>query len=390
VIADAVGRDKLIRRFTREVKYQSALPAELFIPIVRADLDGERPSFLMPLAQANLREHILTTRRATQIPMEALLQILESLDWLHEHGFVHRDVKPENVLLHDGRWKLSDFGLILPPSEATERFTTVHGFFTELYCAPEQRRDFRNAGVPADIYSYGCILHDVWDGTARVPYQQCTTNGPMAVVIERCTEVDPKKRFKSIDGLRDALLTVHATPLGLETTPQAKEWVDNIAAGSVTQSDQLRDLCRFLQQTERGVAWPVFAALSEDALQAMHNVDGDRWAELAAVYCEWAHGGFDFDYCDVVVRRLVSIFMLGSIGTKAAAALAAAELGRSHNRWFVMWRVVEMCGKGLDDRVAERIAVEILASEAQTNFRACADVIGNSIDVYHPKIATLL
>jgi eukaryotic-like serine/threonine-protein kinase len=136
--------------------------------------------------------------------------------------------------------------------------------------------------------------------------------------------------------------------------------------------------------------WPVYAALSEDVFQVLHAVDAERWTELAKLYCAWARGGFDFDYCDVVVRRLQQLFRLGSISVRAEAALAAAELGRSHNRWFVMWRVIEMCGKGIDEPTAQRLVIEILASEAQGNLIACAEVIGNTIEVYHPKIAALL
>jgi eukaryotic-like serine/threonine-protein kinase len=255
-ILDAVGQDKLVRRFRREVKYQSNLPRELFIPVLSADFDSETPSFVMPLADTSLAHEIVAQKKQGCVPFDALLNVLESLEWLHMHDFVHRDVKPENVLFHEGRWKLSDLGLILPPTDKTERFTTVHGFFTELYCAPEQRRDFREATVASDIYSFGCILHDIYDGSARVPYQQATSKVPMGVVIERCTELDPKKRFRSVDGLRDALVTVHATPSDVQATPQAREWVARIEGGRypklTTYAIYRASSCRQTHQTMSG------------------------------------------------------------------------------------------------------------------------------------------
>ncbi len=390
-IVNAVGREKLVRRFSREVKYQSNLPHELFIPIISFDLDSDAPSFLMPLAEANLASEIRISRLAGTIPFQALLDILDSLEWLHEHDFVHRDVKPENVLFHEGRWKLSDFGLILPPSDKTERFTTYHGFFTEMYCAPEQRRDFKDASFASDIYSFGCVLHDIYDGGARVPYQQARCGSSLGALIERCTEIDPKKRFRSVKGLRDALVTVHAAPTNVEPTPQAKEWVRRLESGEVTTPEHIDEMARFLSQANsRDEVWPVYAALSEDVLAALHRISTERWSELAKLYCAWARGGFDFDYCDVVARRLVAIFNQGSIGLRADAALAAADLGCSHNRWFVMWRVIEMCGHALDEPTAQRIVIEILAAEEQRNFTACAEVINNTIDVYHAKIAAIL
>src|SRR5678816_1631144 len=97
-----------------------------------------------------------------------------------------------------------------------------------------------------DSYSFGCILHDVYDGGTRVPYQQATSKSQMAMIIERCTDIDPKKRFRSVQGLRDALLTIHATPDDLQATPQAKEWVARLEAAQFSNSDQVRDLGRFL------------------------------------------------------------------------------------------------------------------------------------------------
>ncbi|QSV74519.1 MAG: protein kinase family protein [Aphanizomenon flos-aquae KM1D3_PB] len=47
-------------------------------------------------------------------PLEALSDILNALEELHFLGYVHRDLKPQNILFHQGRWKLSDFGLVLP------------------------------------------------------------------------------------------------------------------------------------------------------------------------------------------------------------------------------------------------------------------------------------
>ena len=397
-IVKAVGRDRLLLRFRREVKYQSSLPDDLFIPVLAANLETDTPWFIMPLAESNLATEIVRCRAAGEIPLEALRHILESLSWLHERDFVHRDIKPENVLLHQGRWKLSDFGLILPPDDKTATLTTMHGFGSEKYCAPEQRMEFKKATAASDIYSFGCVLHDVYDGSARLPYQKVSCKGPMCVVIERCTELDPKKRFKSADGLLDALLTVHAAPIDVEPTPQAKELAERLEAMKPLTPGELTQLVKFLekslQEGKREDAWPVFAALSEDAFAFLSAADIDltteHWPDIARSYCEWARGGFPFEYCDVVARRLKYIFSTGHLAIKAEAAMAAAELGRSHNRWFVMGTLLEMCGHGLETNTAQRIAVEILATESQSNFKQCATVIHRTVHEYHPLIAAVL
>ena len=84
--------------------------------------------------------------------------------------------------------------------------------FTE-YCAFRSSiRDFKRVTAAADIYSFGCILHDLFDGARRVPYQRQSCPGPVGAVIEKCTDPDPNKRFKSIDELRGALFWALSQP----------------------------------------------------------------------------------------------------------------------------------------------------------------------------------
>jgi hypothetical protein len=108
---------------------------------------------------------------------------------------------------------------------------------------------------------------------------------------------------------------------------------------------------------------------------------------MTSDYCQWiAETGFDFAFCDVLAQRLMLIFKLGDMEIKSEAALASAELARSHNRWYVMERVLHMCGPSLDDTVAERICIDIKAFAAEYNFRRCADGVSRNYSAFHPII----
>ncbi len=153
----------------------------------------------------------------------------------------------------------------------------------------------------------------------------------------------------------------------------------------------MTEFVRFVQRhPDASDTWAVFGALDEEKLQRLHAIDTDLWESLIPPYCAWAMGSFDFNFCDVLVRRLEEVFNLGSLDAKAASALAIAELGASHNRWHVMGRLFLLCGPALDERVARRIAIEIGVEGKEDQFRSCAARITKTIEEYHPLIAQAL
>lgn len=382
---------KLRERFKREARIQSQLDSQFFISIVSTDLDAASPSYLMPLAEKNLESEIQLLRISGSTPFQALADILNSLEKLHELGYVHRDLKPQNVLLHDGVWKLSDFGLVLPPAGETTKLTSVHSAWgTTAYCAPEQLLEFGNVTHAADIYAFGCVLHDAFVGSQRVPYQRHGGPGALGTIIEKCTEIKPLDRFHSVTALRSALLPMLATGAATTTTTVAPSgWTKAVALVTTWDSQKFRDFLHHMATTSKKSDLSVILLeLGEDHLRHLHELDSDVWVRFADEYCEWVEkADFEFGVCDVVARRIEVLFELGNVELKAKSVLAAAELGRSHNRWFVMGRVLMLCGPALDDLLAQRIAIEIIAGNAKNNFLRCAEATKKEIDAYHPRIA---
>jgi serine/threonine-protein kinase len=167
-------RRDLKERFEHEARALGHLSHEGIVEIFRLGrtADGQMPYYLMEVLSGESLASAI--RRHGRLPLRSALGIavkmLYALQHAHERGVVHRDVKPDNVYLHQGKSsepmvKLLDFG-ILKLAEATEDASVFVG--TPRYAAPEQLAG-RPVGDKADLYSSGVVLFQMLTG--RLPFE---------------------------------------------------------------------------------------------------------------------------------------------------------------------------------------------------------------------------
>jgi len=188
-ITAALGTD----RFLREI----GIAAQLSHPHIVALIDSGEAAGLLYYVQphvpgGSLRERLDETR---QLPVKDALRIAQEvgagLDFAHRKGFVHRDVKPENILFADGHAVLADFGVARAccdaeaDADARRELVTEVGFAvgTPEYMSPEQASGEIELTAASDVYSLACVVYEMLAGES--PFHGA---GHRAVMAKQVTE----------------------------------------------------------------------------------------------------------------------------------------------------------------------------------------------------------
>jgi serine/threonine-protein kinase len=177
-------------RFEREIRFAARLQHPHILSVYDSGESAGQLWFTMPYVEGeSLRDRL---QREKALPLDEAIriarQVAQALQYAHSHGVVHRDVKPENILLTpDGNTLVADFGIARPlDSEAAKQLTAVGLVVgTPSYMSPEQATGSALDGR-SDIYSLACVLHEMLSG--QPPF-----TGPTAqsVVTKHITQAPP-------------------------------------------------------------------------------------------------------------------------------------------------------------------------------------------------------
>src|SRR5262249_51557701 len=179
-------------RFQREIRFAARLQHPHILSVYDSGESAGQLWFTMPFVEGeSLRDRL---RREPQLPLDDALRVAreaaEALGYAHEHGVIHRDVKPENIMLtRDGNTLVADFGIARAVGgDGAEQLTgTGMSIGTPAYMSPEQAAGSSQLDGRSDIYSLGCVLYEMLAGAA--PFTGTT---PQSVIAKRFVEPPPR------------------------------------------------------------------------------------------------------------------------------------------------------------------------------------------------------
>jgi Serine/threonine protein kinase len=180
-LASAIGSE----RFVREIKVAARLSHPNILAVFDSGAVGDLLYYVMPfVAGESLRDKL---DREKQLSIDSAIDITcdvaSALGYAHSQNVVHRDVKPENILLQDGHVLVADFGIARGAERTDERLTgTGMSLGTAAYMAPEQAAG-EKVDARADIYALGCTLFEMLAG--HPPF---TGANPMALMARHSLE----------------------------------------------------------------------------------------------------------------------------------------------------------------------------------------------------------
>ncbi|SOJ55884.1 Serine/threonine-protein kinase PknL [Mycobacterium simulans] len=175
------GDQQFLTRFQLEARTVARLKNPGLVAVYDQGQDGRHPFLVMELIEGGTLRELLVERGP--MPPHAVVAVLRpvlgGLAAAHRAGLVHRDVKPENVLISDdGDVKIADFGLVRAVAAAGITSTSVI-LGTAAYLSPEQVRD-GNAGPRSDVYSAGILAYELLTG--RTPF---TGDSALSIAYQR-------------------------------------------------------------------------------------------------------------------------------------------------------------------------------------------------------------
>ena len=207
-------------RFAREARAMARLNHSQVVTVYESGTAGGLPYLVMEYVDGvTLRDAMRGRKLAPAEALAVVPQICEALAYAHAQGVVHRDVKPENILLtRDGRVKIADFGLAKVTDSGGVSLTgTRQAMGTPHYMAPEQWEKPGEVDHRADIYALGVVFYELLTGELPLgrfdpPSHKVEIDVRLDGVVLRALAKEPERRYQHASDVKTDLEEIRSNP----------------------------------------------------------------------------------------------------------------------------------------------------------------------------------
>ncbi|HSQ29636.1 MAG TPA: protein kinase [Gemmatimonadaceae bacterium] len=395
VLAPELAADVNSERFQREIQLAASLQHANIVPVLSAgDMDGV-PYYAMPYVEGeSLRAALNKGGLSITETVSILRDVARALGYAHARGIVHRDIKPDNVLLSHGAAVVTDFGVAkaLSVARATggESTLTQAGMAigTPAYMAPEQAVGDPNIDQRADIYAFGCMAYELLSGThpfahvrsahglirahivdEPLPLQSVrgSVPSPLADLVMCCLAKDPSERpatardiLNILDSVGGEVTRAGPAPAAVALPPSPQDRsvgvipFVNLSAGSET--DYFSD------------------GITEDIINTLAHVPGLRVASRTSSFI---FKGKTANVAEIGAALQVATVLEGSVRRQGNRLRITARLVNAANG-FPMWSerfdrdledvfaIQDEVSRAIADQLALQLAGKVRGSRAHT------------------------
>lgn len=259
-----------IQRFIREAKLASTLTDPHIVRVLDYGADRDLHYLVMEYVEGQDVHDLLEERGAFEwkFALELVDQLATALEHAHAHGVVHRDIKPQNMMLNEhGLLKVLDFGIARVPTLPS---LTQSGFIGSPYYASPEQAMGEEVDIRSDIYSSGIVLYELLSG--RIPFD---AKSPWSIISQHITSEPPAIELTTgeipanVRALLDRMLAKRPDDR-FQTPAMLRQAIAAVLAGQAVPMGMVDP--KSTQQLDKG---PMIDSLHERATQA---IDSREWA----------------------------------------------------------------------------------------------------------------
>lgn len=361
-----------IKRFKREVRLMKSTVNPNVIEVLDENLDIDDPYFVMPLCDSSLSDAVSNGLTEDE-KFEYVKQFCTGIKALHDSEVIHRDIKPNNVLVLGDEIKVSDLGLGKFVNRDSSVLTpTVATLGTPAYMSPEvyKDQDGRNADKRSDIYSIGILLYFVFsDGESPYVIDTSKVNADIYSIINKCTKIHPNDRYQDVSEIinalnicqkaRTAVISINDIISAHKPRVNDVEFADKVYNYLLTNQDDLGTLIKDLRTLNNDRFQLMLRYKSKEVsniihlLLTTHRNDDNYWIQ--------------FEDVDVLVSRVQILIQRTTVLQEKQDLLQfAINLAVGFNRWPSMQIVVKML-HGLTEEEIKSMALFFTTNKDDMN-----------------------